>query len=128
MSMIAGFPDSPDFEPGQLRDADARWSFHRDANTSGKNVGQDFMVPEGSVIVDFETHETSRFNTKGEPDIRLVFEDRGPVRIPNGVHVGIRLTPDDYPGGAGAGFTGDIKMKVVSEADWFTEFLNGDPH
>lgn len=127
MSSLPGFPDSADFDTSKLHEASARWEFKRDAGSGGQNYGQDFMVPEGTVLVDFEIHETSRRNTKDEPDIRPVFENRGPLRLPNGVHVGIRLEPDDFPGGAGAGFTGDIKMKVVTEIDWMNEALSG-PH
>ncbi|PAO69941.1 hypothetical protein [Bacillus sp. X2(2017)] len=123
MPMDAGFPDKSDFESGQLREHNARWDFHRDPNTSGHNVGEDFKVPEGSVIVDYVTAETSRHNTKGEPVIHLVYQNRGPLRIPTGVRVGIRLTPDDWPGGSGASFTGNIHMTVVSESDWMVEFL-----
>lgn len=118
MAMIPGFPDSSDFDSDKVKTYSAKWAFHRDPGLDGKNVGEDFLTPEGSVIVDFETNETSRYNTKGNPDIRIVFEDRGRLRIPKGVHVGIRLTPGNILEG-GAGFTGDINMKIVSERDWY---------
>ncbi|OPA14908.1 hypothetical protein BHL21_18735 [Bacillus cereus] len=127
MRMHPGFPDSTDFEPSSVQEVTKRWEFHRDPGSGGKNVGEDFKVPEGSVVVDYETHETSRHNTKGEPHIDLVFENSGPLRIPVGVHIGIRLTPE-HIGGAGSGFTGNINMKIVSKADWYEEFLNGGPH
>ncbi|MBB6021397.1 hypothetical protein HNR77_002492 [Paenibacillus sp. JGP012] len=124
---IPGFPDGADFDASKKHEFTARWEFHRDAMRGGQNYGEDFKAPDGTVVVDFETHTTSDHNTKGAPDIRPYIEDRGMYRVPRGVHVGHRLTPDDLPGGAGAGFTGDIKMTVVNEVDWFNVAVKG-PH
>jgi hypothetical protein len=95
MAMPPGYPDPADFQPGQIQEHRARWEFHRDADRGGQNVGQDFLAPEGSMVVDFETHETSRHNTRGAPAIRLTTVSSGPLNLPRGVHVGIRLTPGD---------------------------------
>jgi hypothetical protein len=125
MAMPPGYPDPADFQPGQIQEHRPRWEFHRDADRGGQNVGQDFFAPEGSMVVDFETHETSRHNTRGAPDIRLATVSSRPLNLPRGVHGGIRRTPDDFPTGAGASFTGDVVMKIVSQGDWFARFLQG---
>ncbi|MDX5576633.1 hypothetical protein PV779_50805 [Streptomyces sp. ID01-9D] len=125
--MIQGFPDSTKFDPSRVKEVSVSWNFHRDAMRGGENEGEDFKVSDGLVLVDFDTHETSNHNTKGDPAFDVLFENRGPVRVPKGVRVGIRLTPQDFPGGAGASFTGELKMKTVTEPDWYAKALDGIP-
>ncbi|PFS40746.1 hypothetical protein COK65_18485 [Bacillus thuringiensis] len=125
--MLQGFPKSAAFDPSRVGVFSARWEFKRKAGQEGKNVGENFLVPSGSVVVGVETHETSNHNTKGGPVIHLVFEEKGLLRIPIGLRVGIRLTPDGYWGGAGASYTGNIKLEIVTLPEWYKKALDGIP-
>ncbi|MEK3837359.1 MULTISPECIES: hypothetical protein [unclassified Paenibacillus] len=123
---VPGFPDKSDFDQSKLHEATASWDFHRDPGTGGKNYGEDLKAPNGTVVVDFNTHIDADHNTKGGADIHAYIEDNGMYRIPRGVHVGHRLTPGSI-GGPGASYKGEITMTVVSDADWWPVATEG-PH
>lgn len=117
MAMEGDFPKYTDFDENDITVYERNWDFQRDAGLSGENKGEDFLLPDGMALVDYEVHEGSRYNTKGDPDIRFVFDESGMLRMPIGLHNGIRLTPGEYTQG-GASYTGKFIMRGVSESKW----------
>jgi hypothetical protein len=81
-----------------------------------------FPADDGVCIVDYEIQVDSEYHTKGSPVYAIANKTVGPMNVPAGVGVGHRLTPGGITG-AGAGFTGKITMKYVSQVDWMNAFL-----
>src|SRR5262245_52354624 len=112
-------PTQADFSGEDLQIVSVDWSFDRAPNTGGANVGQDYSVPSGRVIVGWEARETSCIRCQGsERDVRLSFESRGPLRLPVAVHVGVRFKEELNPAGSGASYTGTITMVSVPFEKW----------
>jgi hypothetical protein len=103
--MSPGFPNSSQFSAEKVLEYKAYWNWHRDHDTGGANYGQDMSTPDDSVLVGYIINIESEHHTKGAPDIYMLKKPDSVFQMPNGVHVGQRLEPEDFFG-AGAAFKG----------------------
>lgn len=125
-NMPAGYPSSDQFSDAQKRQQDTEWHWQRGPGTGGQNYGRDFKVPAGHFVVGYNVLEHSRIRSDGGPDIHLVYEQRGILNCPVGVHNGIRLEPQGI-GGSGASYKFTIQTRYVTEADWYAVALRPAP-
>lgn len=119
VAMPSGFPVASDFDGGLINEHAHAFDFERPAGAGGENYGKDSNVPKGRMIVGYRIHERSERHTKGRRDLKLNFDSRNQYRVPVGVHIGHRLTPDKSPTGEGAAYKGTIYTLTVPEADWY---------
>lgn len=124
--MPPGFPTADKFAPGKVKQHVAEWSFHRGPNTGGQNYGVDLIAPNEAVVVGYDVQVIADHNTKGPAAIHITTRTLGVVTVPNGVHVGHRLTPGGL-GGPGASYKGRIIMQIVSVQDWIPVALSQVP-
>ncbi len=94
------------------------WSLKRKPDTGGANVGKTFNVPKGRAVVEWHTHETSCNRCKGEHVQTLSFAEASGIKIPKGVHVGVRFKKGHPAGSKGASYTGTITMVSVPKKAW----------
>jgi hypothetical protein len=118
-NMPIGYPSRGDFPPervSHIPDTERHWDRH--PGSGGRNYGENFAVPSGTMLVGWSVLEHSRFGMKGQPVQYVVMEQRGILNVPKGVHVGCRLEPGSL-GGGGASYKYTVQMWVVTEADWY---------
>lgn len=121
--MPDNMPVVDDF-PGTVLDTHSvDWDFDRSPGTGGANVGGDFPVPPGRVIVEWSARETSCIRCEGGRDVRLVLNTQGPFSVPAAVHVGTRFKKNLNPTGPGASYTGTITMTSVPFDQWIKVVL-----
>lgn len=121
--MPENLPVVDDF-PGSVLDTHSvDWEFKRSPGTGGANVGKDFPVPTGRVIVEWSARETSCIRCHSGRDVKLVLRPQGPFSVPLAVHVGTRFEKDLNPFGSGASYTGTITMTSVPFEEWIRVVL-----
>jgi hypothetical protein len=118
-----GFPVKEDFPPDQVHEEVVSYDFAREAGSGGQDYGVDLWASNGSVVVGWDINEIKSKHTKGDRDLRLLYTNRGPLRLPTGAHNGIRLTPLDNPLDplGNARYKGDITLWTVREPDWYAK-------
>jgi hypothetical protein len=112
------YPVKSDFDQNIVKDKSGKWNQSRKPGSGGGDKGDSFVVDEGFVLVEYETSPTSDINTEGNGNRQVIFYDPdAATKVPKGVVVGIRLEPGGI-GGAGASYTGDVRMWFVPLAEW----------
>lgn len=116
------YPRMSDFKGAELKTYTTTWNFSRKPDTGGANVGTDKDVPKGRVVVSWRAEERSCIRCKGNRDVRVHFKNSGPLRIPRGVHIGVRFNKGCLTC-QGASYTGNITCIHVSQEKWLEVFL-----
>lgn len=111
-----GLPDKSKFQGSDLDVQTFRWEFRREPGSGGANEAQDFNVPAGRVLVEWNANETSCIRCGGG-DYQLVMKSTGTRTFPIGIRPGSRLEPGGL-GGPGASFTGGLSLISVPLSVW----------
>ncbi len=118
-SMPKWCPVKEDFDSKQIKiHGGIRWDLNRGSDTGGGNAGQTFNVPKGRAVVEWSAEETSCIRCKGKHYRYLSFEEENGIKIPNGIHVGVRFKKGHPAGSKGASYTGTITMVSVPKKAW----------
>ncbi|MFI3221054.1 MAG: hypothetical protein QX189_18355 [Methylococcales bacterium] len=117
-------PTKNDFTGSQIETTPNRWEMKRSPNTGGANAGHDMLVPDDRVVVQWEVNQTSCNERCTGPVQILHFQDRGPIRIPDGVTAGVRWKKDLSLTGPGGIYSGNVTMLHVSFSDWKKVFVD----
>lgn len=117
-------PTKNDFDGAQIETTPGRWEMKRSPNTGGANKGEDILVPDDRVVVQWEFNQTACNERCTGPVQQLHFQDRGPLRIPDGVRVGVRWKEDLNPAGPGGIYSGNVTMLHVPFKAWKKVFVD----
>jgi hypothetical protein len=117
------YPKISDFQGADLQILTAPWALQRGSNSPGSNDATNIEVPAGRVVVDWRAEERSCIRCEG-PHLKFVlFDESGPIRIPQGVRVGVRFKKG-WIGGPGASYTGSVTIIHVARDKWSAVFSN----